>query len=180
MPVAVDGRIERVQSGEMEKIETMYDFLVPPARNFYNRHRGTYICKWCFDAGCLACESEIVKYEKGVTERIRTWQPPSEKMVQAIIAIASSFQPPLSAEDKKLFIAACQLPPKLFVAERGSDADMEALKRVFGYNALQTTFANGVTPEAMEAIYKNAERERIAQRLRKMRHVPRVKATVWQ
>lgn len=140
----------------------------------YGHHRRTHraICKWCGDNGCLACEGEIRKYEAQVTEQIKAWRPPSDLDLKRIAEIANSFYPPLSDENKRLFIAAAQMPPKLFRVERDDSDDMAALKRVFSANALQDTFADGVTPEAMEVIYRKAEQERVMQRIRKMRQVP--------
>lgn len=131
------------------------------------------ICKWCGDRGCLGCEGEIRKNEAEVTERIKSWKPPSEETIKFIATFAKS----LSEEQKRLFIAACKMPPELFRVEKDDPDDLAALKRVFGANALQSTFADGVTPEAMEVIYRKAEQERVMQRLRKMRQVP-VKRTM--
>ena len=135
-------------------------------------HFGYYICQYCFDAGCLACENEIRKHEAQVTEHIRNWRPLTEKEISRIVAIANSFHPPLGDDDKRLLITAAQMPPQLFRCERDDQDDVAALKRVFGANALQETFTDGVTPAAMEIIYERAEKERILQRLRKMRQVP--------
>lgn len=147
----------------------------------YGHHRRMIgaICKWCGDSGCLACESEIRKYEAGVTEQIKAWRPSSDLDLKRVVEIANSFFPPLSDENKKLFIAAVQMPPQLFRAQRDDPDDLESLRRIFGANALQDTFSNGVTPEAMEVIYRKAEQERVMQRIRKMRQVPMRRVSVF-
>lgn len=83
----------------------------------------------------------------------------------------------LAFEDRQDFLLAAAMPPKIFCWEKGDEADRQACMRLFGHDVLQTTFANGVTPEAMKVIYEKAERERINQRLRRM-NVPRAKVEV--
>ena len=133
------------------------------------------ICKFCRDDGCLACEGEIIRYEKEITRQIRDWKPLDEKMCGITETISRSLEP----EAAKTFLMAVNMPPKLFCWENGDEADRQAFARIFGAAALEANFANGVTPEAMEEIYKKAERERVNQRLRRNPKIPKARA-IWK